>query len=234
MFRPKMFRSIRSASDRGFTLLETLVALIVLVVGVLATAALAAHCMSTSRQSKYMSLAAELASEKLEDLSRWDVDSPEVCVPVGSSSVGSLTSDILQATICPPPLSSCTSTAGNSDVVNYYDDVSISTVITGSNSPCPSTTYGCFSETVSTIQNGSTVYATTVHPPSGQIQTLPSSSTPPTLVTFHRRWIIEGNTPVAGVSSICLAGTRRVTVLVTLMDLSVQPPVTIQMSTVRP
>ena len=229
-----MFRPTRPASDHGFTLLETIIALVVLTVGVVATATLAARCLSTSRQSKYISLAAELASEKLEDLSRWDVDSPEVCVPAGSSSVGSLTSDVLQTTTCPPPLSQCTSPEGNSDVVNYYDDVSISTVITGSNSPCPSTTYGCFSETVSTIQNGSTVYATTVHPPSGQIQTLPSSSTPPTLVTFHRRWIIEGNTPVAGVSSICLAGTRRVTVLVTLMDLSVQPPVTIQMSTVRP
>ena len=181
MFRPKMFRSIRSASDHGFTLLETLVALIVLVVGVLATAALAAHCMSTNRQSKYMSLAAELASEKLEDLSRWDVDSPEVCVPVGSSSVGSLTSDFLQTTTCPPPLSSCTSTAGNSDVVNYYDDVSISTVITGSNSPCPSTTYGCFSETVSTIQNGSTVYATTVHPRVDRYRLFPP-------VPHPRRW----------------------------------------------
>ena len=69
-----MFRPTRTASDRGFTLLETLVALIVLVVGVVATATLAAHCMSTNRQSKYISLAAELASEKLEDLSRWDAD----------------------------------------------------------------------------------------------------------------------------------------------------------------
>jgi hypothetical protein len=197
--------------------------------------------MNTSRQSKYISLAAELASEKLEDLSRWDVGDPEVCVPAGSSSVGSLTSDVLQTTTCPPPISSCTSAGGNWDDVNYYDDVSISTVLAGPNSPCPSTTYGCFSETVSTYHNGSTVYATTVHPPSGQIQKLPSSSTPPTLVTFHRRWIIEGNTPVPGVSSICLPGTRRVTVLVTLMDLSVQmnsrsnlPTVSFQMSMVRP
>jgi Tfp pilus assembly protein PilV len=214
--------------------LETLVALIVLAVGVVATASLAARCMNTSRQSKYMSLAAQLASEKLEDLTRWDSDDPNVCVPEGISSVGSLTSDIVQTTTCPPPLSSCTSSGGSTDLVNYYDDVSINTVVTGSNSPCPSTTYGCFSETVSTYVNGSIVYATTVHAPSGQIQTLPPSSTPPMLVTFHRRWIIEGNTPVTGVSAICLPGTRRVTVLVTLSDLSVQPLVTFQMSTVRP
>jgi Tfp pilus assembly protein PilV len=215
--------------------METMVALVVLVVGVLATAALAGHCMNTNRQSKYISLAAELASEKLEDLNRWDADAPQVCVPAGSQSVGSLTSDVLQTTTCPPPLALCSAPAGNSAVVNYFDDVAINTVVAGSNSPCPNTTYGCFSEIVSTIQNGSTVYVTTVHPPSGQIQTLsPSSSTPPALVTFHRRWIIEGNTPVAGVSAICMPGTRRVTVLVTLMDLSVQPPVTFQMSTVRP
>jgi Tfp pilus assembly protein PilV len=215
--------------------LETLVALIVLVVGVLATAALAAHCMNTSRQSKYIGLAAELASEKLEDLNRWDPGDPQVCVPAASQSVGSLTSDVLQTTTCPPPPSMCSASAGNSNVVNYFDDVAINTVVTGSNSPCPSTTYGCFSEVVSTIQNGSTVYVTTVHPPSGQIQTLsPSSTTPPALVTFHRRWIIEGNTPTTGVSAVCWPGTRRVTVLVTLMDQSVQPPVTFQMSTVRP
>jgi Tfp pilus assembly protein PilV len=214
--------------------LETLTALIVLTVGVFATAALATRSMNTSRQSKYIALAAELASEKLEDMSRWDAGSPQVCVPVGMPSVGSLTSDTLYTTTCPPPISNCTANGGATDLVNYFDDVSISTVVAGANSPCPSTTYGCFSETVSTFVNGNQVYVTTVHPPSGQIQMLPSSSTVPAQATFHRRWIIEGNTPVAGVSSICMPGTRRVTVLVTLMDLTVQPPVTFQMSTVRP
>ena len=120
-------------------------------------------------------------------------------------------------------------------MVNYYDDVAIDMLLAGSNSPCPSTTYGCFSEVVSGVQNGSTLYYTTVHPPDGQIQTLnPASTSPPSVVTFHRRWVVEGNTPVPGVSSICLPGTRRVTVLVTLMDSSVKPPVSFQMSTVRP
>jgi prepilin-type N-terminal cleavage/methylation domain-containing protein len=230
-----MCRSTNSAGRQGFTLLETLVALVVLAVGVLAMGSLAGRCLSTSRQSKFVSLAGELASEKLEDLNRWNVESPQVCVPLGVASVGSLTSDVLQTTTCPPPLSQCSATSGKSDTVNYYDDVAISTVVTGSNSPCPNTTYGCFSEVVSGIQSGATVYSTTVHPPSGQIQTLaPPSSTPPTLVTFHRRWVIEGNTPVPGDSAICLSGTRRVTVLVTLQDTSVKPGVTFQMSTVRP
>ena len=62
MFRLLMFRLFRStsaASDRGFTLLETLIALVVLTVGVVATASLAAHCMTTASQSKFMSLAAQ-------------------------------------------------------------------------------------------------------------------------------------------------------------------------------
>jgi hypothetical protein len=209
--------------------LETLVSLIVLVVGVVATAALAAHCMNTNRQSKDISLAAELASEKLEDLSRWGPDDPQICVPAGSQFVGSLTQDVLQTTTCPPPLSLCSAPTGNSATVNYYDDVCMATV---NSTNCPNTTYGCFSETVSSPGSGTTIYTTTTHAPDGTI----NITTPPTMPspTFHRRWIIEANSPVPGVSSICLPGTRRVTVLVTLMDLSVQPPVTFQMSMVRP
>ena len=223
-----MFCPTRTASDRGFTLIETLVAIIVLVVGVVAVATLAAHCMNTNRQSKYVSLAAQLASEKLEDLSRWDPGDPQICVPVGSQSVGSLTSDVLQSTTCPPPLSQCSAPTGTSANVNYYDDVCLATV---NSTNCPNTTYGCFSETVSAPGSGISI-STTTHAPDGTINV----TTPPTMPspTFHRRWVIEADSPVAGISAICLPGTRRVTVLVTLMDQSVQPPVTFQMSMVRP
>jgi len=115
-------------------------------------------------------------------------------------------------------------------VANYYDDVAMNTVVSGSNSPCPNTTYGCFSETVTSLSNGSTSYVTTVHPPSGQIQSMTTTSAP-TAYMFHRRWVIEQNPVVNGVT---VTGARRVTVLVTLLDASVQPPVTFQMSLVRP
>ena len=223
-----MSRPIRTGSDRAFTLLETLVALIILTTGVVATATLAARSMNTTRQSKYMALAAEMASEKLEDLNRWDPDDPQICVPTGSSSVGSLTQDTpLQTTTCP---------GGAYATVNYYDEIAVNTVVSGSNSPCPNTTYGCISETVSAIQNGSTIYNTTVHPPSGEIQTL-QTSTPPTVYTFDRRWVIEANPVVNGVT---ITGVRRVTVLVTLLDTSLYQgssayiPVTFQMSIIRP
>ena len=217
-----MFRLTRPGSDCGFTVLETMVALIVLTAGVVATATVAGRSMSTSRQSRYMALAAELASEKLEDLNRWDPDDPQICVPTASSSVGSLSQDTpLQTTTCP---------GGASGTVTYYDNVAMDTVVSGANSPCPSTTYGCFSEIVSTLSNGSATYLTTVHPPSGQIQTL-TTTTAPTTYTFDRRWIIEANPVVNGVT---ITGVRRVTVLVTLLDASVYPPVTFQMSIVRP
>jgi hypothetical protein len=50
-------------------------------------------------------------------------------------------------------------------------------------------------------------------------------------MAFHRRWLIEQDPVVNGVT---LTGSRRITVLVTLSNLSVRPAVNFQMSTVRP
>jgi len=185
--------------------MEVMVAIFILTVGLLATAALMAKMIATGQSSKYMTVASTLASEKLEDLNRWDPDDPQVCVASGSTTEGSLTADIMQTTTCP---------AGASGTVSYYDDVAIGA------------TNGAFSETVSSTSGGATVYVTTVHAADGSIQATTSSTAPTTPETFHRRWIIEANSPVTGV--------RRVTVLVTLLDQSVQPPVTFQMSMVRP
>jgi prepilin-type N-terminal cleavage/methylation domain-containing protein len=195
----------RPTNANGFTLIEVLVATVVLTIGLLAAAAVTTKMMTTGRQSKYMTLASTLASEKLEDLTRWDPNDPNVCVPTGSTSVGSLTADVTQTTACP---------GGASDSISYFDDVTMGA------------TDGAFSETISGISGGNPVYITTVHAADGSI-TISTSSTPPSAsATFHRRWVIEGNSPTTGV--------RRVTVLVTLLDSTVQPPVTFQMSTVRP
>ncbi len=208
-----MSPSRRKPVDRGFTLLEVMVAIFVLSVGLISTAVLAGSIMGGVKRSKYMSLSATLASEKIEDLSRWAADNPQVCVPPGAATVGSLTADVLQTTTC------VNSSSGS---VNYYDDVNVSLSSAGD---CPGTSAGCFSETVSTLNAGATVYTTTVHSPDGSVQTT-TSNTPPAVATFHRRWQIESNTPVNGV--------RRLTVLVTLNDRTVLPPVSFQMSTVRP
>jgi prepilin-type N-terminal cleavage/methylation domain-containing protein len=206
----------KKVGARGFTLIEVMVATAVLTIGMVSVAALATTMLATGKRSKYMALASSLASEKLEDLSRYAATNPAVCVPTGSTSVGSLTTDILQTTNCPDGI--------NSDSTPYDDDVDIS--FGNSSSDCPSTG-GCFAETISAVSNGTTQYWTTYHSPDGHISTPAASSTASTQqMTFHRRWLIEADTPVAGV--------RRVTVIVTLANKTVTPTVTFQMSTVRP
>jgi Tfp pilus assembly protein PilV len=216
-------------------LLETLVALIVLTVGVIATAALAARCTTSASQSKYMSLAAQLASEKLEDLSRYDANDPNVCVQSGDGSEGSIAADApLKSITCPPP------SGASSPSVAYYDQVSVST--TTGTTDCPNPTYGCFTEVVYYNSNGTTNgYTVTSHSPDGTVIVTRPTATPSALaVTFDRRWVIEQDPVVNGVP---ITGSRRVTVLVTLMGTPlpqqtfyapVTVPVSFQMSMVRP
>jgi len=212
-------RPRRATPDGGFTLLEVVVAIAILTIGMLSLAALAGTMMTTGNRSKYLSLEALLASEKLEDLNHYSASRAEICVPTGSTSVGSLSSDVLQTTTCP------TSLGGDSDSIAYYDDVSIN--FTNGTTDCSSTTGACFAETIAS-QNGSTTQYTTIyHSPDGFITQAAASSTAPTNMTFHRRWVIEGNAPTNGVN--------RVTVLVTVENSNINSfNASFQMSMVRP
>jgi prepilin-type N-terminal cleavage/methylation domain-containing protein len=209
-----MSPSSKKRSAGGFTLIEVLLASFVLAVGLLSAGFLAGQMVVGANRSKYMHIASTLASEKLEDLNRWDIDDPQICVPTGHSTAGSLTSDTNQTTTCPK---------GASANVSYYDDV-YPNIATGA-STCPDGTAGCFAETVTSVAGSSTTYTTTVHSPTGTVQSS-SSSTGPTGPGFHRRWVIETNSPATGV--------RQVTVVVTLRNSAITPPVTTQMSIVRP
>jgi Tfp pilus assembly protein PilV len=179
--------------------MEVLAATFLLSVGLVSMAALLGGCLKTTRQSKYVSLATALASEKLEDLSRWDSDDQQIYAPSGGTS-GSLTSNTSQNV----------TSSGVTIYVDYYDQIQLSA------------TGGSFSETVSSSSGN---YTTTSHQPSGIIS-VTTSTTAPSAVSFLRRWIIEKDTPVTGV--------RRITVWVQAQDPAVQPPVTFQMSMVRP
>jgi prepilin-type N-terminal cleavage/methylation domain-containing protein len=197
----------RKAPARGFTLVETLVAMLVLSVGLVGLGSLAAQSMNGTARSRFLALAADLASEKLEDLSRWPTFDPNVYAASGTT-VGNLTSD-----------TSANVTSGGipTELLNYYDDVEIS----DSN--------GAISETVSQVISGSTSYKTTSHNPDGTISTSTSTSATAAdtgAIGFHRRWAIEMDQPVSGL--------RRITVLVTLDNTYMHPPVNFQMTMVRP
>lgn len=187
-------RRLERAGSRGFTIIELLVSVFILIIGIISIAGLLGSMLGGSARSGYMNQAAQLASEKLEDLNRYPNSDPTI------GAGGSLTSDVTNVTI------------------PYYDEVYFS----------PS--QGAVEETVQGVDsNGNPTYITTSFTPGGQITTSSPSSTPPSStgqIAFERRWLIEANTPVNGV--------RRITVLVTLLNQMVQPPVTFQMSTVRP
>src|SRR5207253_5287889 len=135
----------KESCARGFTLIEVLLASSVLAIGLLSAGFLAGQMMMGTNRSKYMSVASTLASEKLEDLNRWDVDDPQICVPTGSTTVGSLTSDINQTTTC---------AQGASANVSYYDDVYPN--LADGTSTCPDGSAGCFAETIKSVVSGST------------------------------------------------------------------------------
>ncbi len=181
-----MYRSNKHL--RGFTLLEVLVAIGVLSIGLMATALLISRTLQDTVRSRQMSLAAVLASEKLEDLSRWPASDPHVVVPPGGTA-GSLTDDVTADVVVGATITR----------VNYFDDVS------------EGLTPGSFSETVSSLDpaTGRLVYTTTTHSPDGSITTS-VSDTPPMQISYKRRWLIEADQPVRGV--------RRITVVVTTLD----------------
>jgi prepilin-type N-terminal cleavage/methylation domain-containing protein len=79
----------RNTKESGFTLIETMVAIVVLTIGLVSTAALMSTSVSTTSRSHYMSTAAMLATEKLEDLDRFNKAENPV-----KAAGGSLAADI--------------------------------------------------------------------------------------------------------------------------------------------
>jgi prepilin-type N-terminal cleavage/methylation domain-containing protein len=204
----------RTAPSRGFTVLEVLFSMVILAVGLVTLSSLAAQTLNGTARSQYMSLAANLASEKLEDLNRWPTTDCNVEVPAASTN-GSLTSDSTASVSC----------GGGTSTVYYYDDVDIAD------------STGAISETTTGLVGGVLTYTTTSHTPDGLLNSDGSGTLPYTTSTsattagtnavgFHRRWTIEKDQPVAGV--------RRITVLVTLANSYMKPTVSYQLSMVRP
>lgn len=195
-----------SRRESGFTLLETIIAMVILTVGMLALASLFAKTTLSTNMSRYMSTQSLLASEKLDDLNRLPSTDPGVAVP-GGGTAGSLAADT----------TAVVTSGGVTQSVDYYDTIQTSAGNSG------------VSETFTGVNGGGgTTYTTVTHSPNGVVTTsAPTTIAPvpaPDAITFKRRWVIEQDVPVVGV--------RRITVLVTVMD--VPKAVPFQMSMVRP
>jgi type II secretory pathway pseudopilin PulG len=199
----------KRSAERGFSLIEGIIAILVLTIGLVSMAMLISSTMSSTVESKYLSLASLLASEKLEDLDRWSSIDPHIAVTAGTSAGG------LDADTGPVSVTS----NGITETVTYYDEVAL-----GANQ-------GTYSEVVSGLVGGATNYVTTSFLPAGGAPQISTSTDAPASYSFKRRWIIETNPSIKGTT---VTGLHRITVLVISQDPGVKPPVKFQMSLVRP
>jgi hypothetical protein len=197
---------------RGFTMIEVAISIVILMIGLVGVASMFGRIWGSTSYSEYMIQASTLASEKLEDLNRYPNGDPDVIVTAGNTTAGSLTADT-DATV---------TSNGVTETVDYFDEVFMD----------PSA--GSIAETVATGTSPNYTYTTTTHNPNGTITTSSStslSSSTTNSIQFERRWLIEINPTIGGT---VMTGMRRITVLVTVQNASVQPPVTFQLSVVRP
>jgi prepilin-type N-terminal cleavage/methylation domain-containing protein len=180
----------RNRSHRGFTLIETMISILVLTIGLVGTAALMSSSVNMGAHARYQSTAALLASEKMEDLDRFPSSDPAM------NQGGSLTADI----------------------AGYSDSVQISA------------NNGNINESTS-IDGTITLYT---QKPDGTVVVTTGAALPAAtedMLTFKRRWQITKD-PVIGATTV--TGARQITVLVTLTNQALQPPVSFQTSLVHP
>ena len=110
----------------GFTLIETMVAIVLLCIGLLSVAALMSQMVRGSSTSRYMSEAAMLASEKLEDLNRYAATDPNVA-PSPAGALGGDTAGYFDNVVVSTDNGSMTETY-NGTVVSHQADGTVSNV----------------------------------------------------------------------------------------------------------
>jgi prepilin-type N-terminal cleavage/methylation domain-containing protein len=81
-------KAVKPSRQRGFTLIETMVSILILTIGLVGTAALMSNSVNMGAHARYVSTAALLASEKMEDLDRFPDNDPNL------TAGGSLATDI--------------------------------------------------------------------------------------------------------------------------------------------
>lgn len=172
--------------SRGFSVIEVMVAIFILSVGLMAAVAVMARSYSTSIESKDMSVATMLASEKMEDLARYPASDPHVQCP--AAQMGSLIADVTQNIAVGPA----------NTTINYFDDIYVAPQ------------QGTFAEIRTGIDpatGGPNITTTTVDP-NGNVVTTVVAGNSPGQPTFKRRWIIERDQPIAGLKRITVRVTQ--------------------------
>ena len=183
-------KAVKASRQRGFTLIETMVSILILTIGLVGTAALMSNSVNMGAHARYVSTAALLASEKMEDLDRFPDNDPNL-TPGGSLGA---------------------------DITGYSDLVQISSA------------NGNINE-VTTANGVTTLYT---QKPDGTVVVTSGGALPaatPDMLTYDRRWLITPN-PTVGANVI--TGAVQITVLVTLTNTTLKPPVTYQTSLVHP
>lgn len=197
----------REVRAGGFSLLEVIVSLTILSVGLLAVASLISSTSASGTRARYTNLTNVLASDKLDNLNKWPSTDPNV--DCSSATCGSLSGG-------------ATCASGNI----YCDTVTVTEA------------GGADYETQTQEVGGAPVTTTIVHTSSGCVDTPANcgvANPPGGGSTFTRRWLITPNPTISSAAgSTTVTGARRITVLVTLNNASINPPVTFQMSMVRP
>src|ERR1700722_2417719 len=87
---PYKLNKSQNPDARGFSLIEVMIAMVVLTIGVVGVAAAIGSAVRTTDTSKYSNMASTLATEKLEDLNRWPSNDAHVAAggSLGADTAG--------------------------------------------------------------------------------------------------------------------------------------------------
>src|ERR1700760_3914450 len=104
----------KRSRERGFTLIEMMVSILILTIGLVGTAALMSNSVNMGAHARYVSTAALLASEKMEDLDRYPDGDPNI--NPGGSLTASVTgySDSVQISTANGNINETTTTGASS------------------------------------------------------------------------------------------------------------------------
>ena len=132
----KLLSPRKASRERGFTLIETVVAIGVLTIGLMSVAALMSQMVATSSTSRYMSTAALLASEKLEDLNHYSSKAPPANLAAGGGLGANVAGyfDTVQISQSNGLISEITSEGGVATVISHQPDGTV-TVTPGAAAP---------------------------------------------------------------------------------------------------